>query len=283
LDLHLQREEDEVMPIVSSCMTHEEWFAIEHEHNIAPKTMRELGFEGHWLIDGADDADRATVLGVVPAIPRFILLHGFARAYRRRSDACWHPARRRRRVQRQGDIAVEVDAPLDAVWDVVRDPTRVGEWSHECMAAAYLDGAEQAAPGVRFRGRNRQGLFRWGRICEVVSVEPHRLVWRTVPTTFTPDSSVWSLELAPTESGTRIEQRFSVVKNAPGLEVLYATVLPAHRDRTDALEADLTRIGEVAVRTARASQPEARPAGEPSRPGPRSTSAGARTQASAVR
>jgi hemerythrin-like domain-containing protein/uncharacterized protein YndB with AHSA1/START domain len=260
---HLRREEDDVMPIVSACMTHEEWRAIDQEHNLDPKTKKELGIEGHWLIDDADDADRAIVLGLVPPIPRFILLHGLRRAYRRRSDACWRPQRRRRRVQARGDIAIEVDAPLEAVWGVVRDPTRVGEWSHECVGADYLDGADRAEVGVRFRGRNRQGLFRWGRICEIISVEePHRLVWRTVPTTFTPDSSVWTIELTPTSAGTRIEQRFEVVKAPPILGVLYATVLPAHRDRTAALEGDLRRLGAIA----RAAGATGRPDGVRSHP-----------------
>ena len=77
------------MPIVSRLVTAAEWQAIEKEHNLDPKSMSELGFEGHWLIDGSSDADRATVLGLVPPIPRFVLLHGYARRYRRHAAACW--------------------------------------------------------------------------------------------------------------------------------------------------------------------------------------------------
>ena len=86
-----------------------------------------------------------------------------------------------RRVKLDNAVSVVTDAPIDAVWEVVRDVTRVGEWSAECIGAQWEDGATTAVPGARFRGRNRAGRFRWGRRCEVVSAEPYTLVWRTVP------------------------------------------------------------------------------------------------------
>ena len=134
------------------------WAAIEKEHNLDPKSLTELGFEGHWLIDGASDADRATVLGLVPPLPRFVLVHGFGRRYRRRAAACWRAGGgASRRVQLENRIVVTVDAGIDEVWDVVRDPTRVGEWSHECVGAAWIGDADRAVPGARFRGRRPDG------------------------------------------------------------------------------------------------------------------------------
>lgn len=159
-------------------------------------------------------------------------------------------ARPPRRIAPRGGATVEVDAPIDAVWEVVRDPLRVGEWSHECIGAEYLDGGEHPAPGVRFRGRNRQGVFRWGRTCEVVSIEPYELVWRTVPTKLTPDSSVWTIRLTPTATGTRIEQSFELTKMPRALGVVLGTIVPAHRDRDAALEGDMRRLGELATRPA---------------------------------
>ncbi len=89
---HLDREVAEAMPVVSRTISDGEWRAIEQEHNIKPKRMTELGFEGHWLLDGIDAEGYAVVTGTVPAIPRFILLHGFGRSYRRRMEAVWQPA-----------------------------------------------------------------------------------------------------------------------------------------------------------------------------------------------
>lgn len=259
---HLQREEDEVMPLVSRVVTDAEWIAIEQAHNLDGKSMAELGREGHWLIDDASAEDRARVLSLVPPVPRLVLLYGFGRSYRRHARACWNP--RRRHLQHRGATAVVVDAGVDAVWDVVRDPIRVGEWSHECVGAKWVGDTAEARPGARFRGRNKQGLIRWGRLCEVASAEPHELVWRTVPTRLYPDSTEWAIRLAAVDGGTRIEQTFEVVKGSM-LEPVYATMLPAHCDRIDALTRDLERIGTLAA--AQGQQPASAPQdAEDSRP-----------------
>lgn len=243
---HLEREEFEVMPVVSRVVTNAEWQDVEQRHNLDGKSMAQLGREGHWLIDDATPEDRARVLGLVPRVPRFLLVHGLGPSYRRHARACWAP--RRRRVQHEGSTSVVVAAGIDEVWDVVRDPTRVGEWSHECVGGAWVGGAVDARPGARFRGRNEQGLIRWGRVSAVVHAEPYELVWRTVPTRLYPDSTEWAIRLERAGSGTRIEQTFHVVKGTM-LEPLYATIAPAHRDRTDALRRDLERIGEIAIGT----------------------------------
>lgn len=245
---HLREEEDEAMPVVSRLITAGEWRACEQEHNLDGKTKAQLGFEGHWLIDGVDATDRATVLALVPPVPRFVLLHGFARRYRRHAARCWGAGpKAARRVQLQNAVSVTVPADIDAVWAVVRDPTRVGEWSHECVHAAWMDGSDRAVAGARFRGRNVAGFSRWGRICEIESAAPYRISWRTVPTTAFPDSSVWSIELEPVEGGTRIAQEFRVVKAPRLLGFIYALLIPDHRDRTVALAGDLRRLGEGAV------------------------------------
>jgi hypothetical protein len=232
------------MPVVSRAITDAEWRAIEQRHNLDGKSSAQLGREGHWLIDDASEEDRARVLGLVPPLPRFALVHGYGPAYRRHKRACWGP--RRGRVQHEGATAVVVDVAIDRVWDVVRDPTRVGEWSHECVDGEWVGEPAQPRPGARFRGRNKQGLIRWGRLCEVCAAEPHELVWRTIPTRLYPDSTEWALRLEQVDGGTRIEQRFQVVKGSK-LEPVYALVVPAHRDRTEALTHDLERIGAVAA------------------------------------
>jgi hypothetical protein len=160
----------------------------------------------------------------------------------------------RRGVQKSGRVAVAVDADIDAVWDVVRDVTRVGEWSHGCFGASWIGDAGTPAPGARFRGRNRSGVFRWSRVCEIVHADPYRLVWRTVPSVLNPDSAEWTIALQKTDSGTMIEQRFQVTRLPRVLDRLYALMFPAHRDRTAALTDDLRRLGNIAAR-ATVSQP----------------------------
>jgi hypothetical protein len=77
------------MPVVAASITNREWDAVEREYNIKPKTTRQLAIEGHWLLEGVDAEGYDVVVHKVPAMLRFVLLHGFARAYRRQADARW--------------------------------------------------------------------------------------------------------------------------------------------------------------------------------------------------
>jgi len=91
LDPHLRHEETEMMPIVSKALTHAQWADFNQEHYIKPKSKSELGGEGHWLIDRIDPAGYQVVVGQVPPIPRFVLLHAFAGRYARACAARWGP------------------------------------------------------------------------------------------------------------------------------------------------------------------------------------------------
>lgn len=91
LEPHLRREVAEAMPVVARALTRAEWDAIEQKFNLSGKTMRELAREGHWLLDGLDPVGRDVVVHLVPPVPRAILVHGFARSYRRASAARWSP------------------------------------------------------------------------------------------------------------------------------------------------------------------------------------------------
>jgi hypothetical protein len=86
---HLRREELEMMPVVAATLTDEQYRAVEHEHFVAPKGLRELGAEAHWVLDGLPPESREVMLSVVPPVPRFVLLHGFAGSYRRAANRRW--------------------------------------------------------------------------------------------------------------------------------------------------------------------------------------------------
>ena len=89
LDPHLRREEEEMMPIVSKTLTNSQWENFNQERYIKPKSKTQLGQEGHWLIDSLDPKGYRVVVGNVPPIPRFILLHAFAGRYARNCAARW--------------------------------------------------------------------------------------------------------------------------------------------------------------------------------------------------
>ena len=84
---HLAREEQEMMPVVSASISHAEW--VEWHESMVEGGMRELAFEGHWMLDGLDEESTAIVVGPVPAVPRFILVKLLGGAYRRRRALLW--------------------------------------------------------------------------------------------------------------------------------------------------------------------------------------------------
>jgi hypothetical protein len=78
-----------MMPVVAGTLTDAEYKAVEHQYFVKPKGLRELGAEAHWVLDGLPQEGRDVMLHVVPAVPRFVLLHGFARSYRRKAARVW--------------------------------------------------------------------------------------------------------------------------------------------------------------------------------------------------
>jgi uncharacterized protein YndB with AHSA1/START domain len=149
-------------------------------------------------------------------------------------------------MQRSCRASVTIDAPVDEVWAVVSDVTRVGEWSGECRGCDWQDGAGAPVRGARFRGRNRRGGLRWTRLNEVTAAErPRRLAWRTVPRFPYPDSVEWELTLEARPSGTEVRESFDVVKLPKVMEWGIGIVMPAHRDRSADLGEDLTRLKEL--------------------------------------
>ncbi len=56
-------------------ITEAEWTAWDEEYNIKPLSLPELGREGVWMLDGLDEESSDYVVHLVPAIPRFLILH----------------------------------------------------------------------------------------------------------------------------------------------------------------------------------------------------------------
>lgn len=150
-----------------------------------------------------------------------------------------------------GGAEVVVDASPEAVYDLLTDVARVGDWSHEAYDGEWLDWAHissGAVAGARFRARNRVGRNRWSRVCEVLTATPGReFSWKTVQGGPLNDSTLWRVRLEPVDGGTRIVQTYEVLALSAWAErFIYAFVKP-HRDRSAALRADLERLGAVAA------------------------------------
>jgi hypothetical protein len=130
---------------------------------------------------------------------------GGSRATRR------HPAPR---VVKEASAQVKVAASREAVYDLIADVTRMGEWSPECYRCDWLGGATVAAVGARFRGSNRFGIFRWSRTCEVLSAERGaEFSFRAVPDRMFRSSTRWTFRFAAEADGTLVEQHYHVERH----------------------------------------------------------------------
>lgn len=134
-----------------------------------------------------------------------------------------------------GSVETVIDAPPDAVYEAIADVTRTGERSAECHTAEWLPGSQPGEAGARFRGRNRSGVARWSRVCEIVEAEPGRVfAFRTVPERIDVsrrDSTTWRYELEPAGDGTKVTHSYEItmLPSAP-FRALYGRLLPHHRD-----------------------------------------------------
>ena len=147
---------------------------------------------------------------------------------------------------RECEASVTVNAPPDAVWSVISDVTRIGEWSGECLSCEWVGDRSTPTPSARFRGGNRRGWMSWTRLNEIdVAERPRELVWHTVFGGIYRDSTQWRVSLRPTPSGTEVTESFQILRLSRPMEWLLGAVQPAHRDRTIDLADDLARLKEV--------------------------------------
>jgi hemerythrin-like domain-containing protein len=243
---HLRREEDEAMPIVSRTLTNAEFAEWDQATNVAPKSKRELGIEGHWLIDSLDREGYDHVVNLVPAATRFIVLHGFARPYRKGCAKRWGPgldvtprldekSGTARHFRTEGTVSLLIDAPARVLYDKVADVTRTGERSPECRTCTWLPGPPPETPGARFRGHNVSRHMHWSRVCEVVTAEPGvAFAFRTIPERIDRtrhDSTTWSYTFTPEDHGTLVTHSYRITVLPPRpLVWLYARLFPHHTD-----------------------------------------------------
>jgi hypothetical protein len=114
---------------------------------------------------------------------------------------------------RQDSENVEVDAGPEAVYDLVAELTRMGEWSPECQRVEWEAGATGPAVGARFVGHNRGGplnLMRWSRHGTVLTADRGR-EFAFATEEGGREGTVWSYRFEPTAGGgTRVTESYRV-------------------------------------------------------------------------
>jgi uncharacterized protein YndB with AHSA1/START domain len=100
----------------------------------------------------------------------------------------------------QVEVVLVANQEPKAVWDLITDVARIGEWSPECVGGRWLDGAGPR-PGARFEGDNRFAHgFTSTVTCVVTQAQrPAVFEWIVLDPSESVHSpgSIWRYELTP--------------------------------------------------------------------------------------
>lgn len=145
-----------------------------------------------------------------------------------------------------GQSSIDIAAPPEVVFDLLTDVTRMGEWSPECYRCEWLDGANAAAAGVRFRGFNRRGRLRWERTAVIdIADRGREFAFTTVNDRTGRHETRWQYTMEPVPSGTVLSESFeflwcSLANRAAEM------FIPRGRQVNDGIEQTLRRIKHTA-------------------------------------
>lgn len=100
------------------------------------------------------------------------------------------------------ETTTEVQAPPEAVWAVITDPRALGGLSDQVWRT-HVRGTAPVGLGTRTININRRGPLVWPTRAKVVRFEPLREYAFRIKD----NATVWSFELSPTATGTRVVHR----------------------------------------------------------------------------
>lgn len=103
------------------------------------------------------------------------------------------------------EVSRDIAAPPERVYDAISDVTRMGEWSEECHACEWREGADGPAVGATFDGHNRHGEHEWTTQGKVVEADPGRaFAFECSMMDF--HFSTWGYRIEPTATGSRVTE-----------------------------------------------------------------------------
>ncbi len=151
-------------------------------------------------------------------------------------------------------VTVHMDAEPMAVWDLLSDVTRIGEFSPETFEARWTRGSTGPAVGAHFKGhvkRNGIGPTYW-TLCRVDRCDPGRAFEFTVVGAGR-DVNTWGYLIEPAGDGVDVTEYFRLDPH-PLLRAYWA-LLGWARGRTNrnGMRTTLERIRAVVERPAEGS------------------------------
>ena len=144
---------------------------------------------------------------------------------------------------------IEIEAPVEKVWELISDVRRMPEWSPQCRLMRPLGAVRPGTRTVNLNRRNR--LYWWPTTSTITEMVPQRKFAFRVNA----NNTIWSYELEPTAGGTRVvESRHAEngVKPTSNMVVslLFGGVPNFENELVDGMNASLARIKAAAESTA---------------------------------
>jgi len=146
-----------------------------------------------------------------------------------------------------GQASIDIDAAPEAVYDLVSDLRRVGEWSPECYRCEWIQG-DCPVVGAEFKGHNRIGPMRWTAKGRVITAERGREFSFATIYKDRREETRWSYVFEPTNAGTTVTESYEF-EWAPWYIRLADLVLPRDRQLQQGMRTTLQRIKTVAEAT----------------------------------
>jgi Polyketide cyclase / dehydrase and lipid transport len=141
----------------------------------------------------------------------------------------------RQRLDRPLQASIEVTTSPVAVWHVVADLRRTGEWSPECSRVVPLGTVRQ---GGWLLGVNHRKWVTWATLSRIIRFEPEaEITWKVLT-----NRAVWSYRLEPIGAGTRIIQTRDTPRGISHFARAFTrALLGGQRTHDDELEAGMNR------------------------------------------
>ena len=124
---------------------------------------------------------------------------------------------------------IEINAPVSKVWSLVSDLSRMPQWSPQCRVMKLLG---PLRPGTRTLNLNRHNLLFWPTTSVITEVLPERKLAFRVPI----NTTVWTYELEPTATGTRLVETRHAEK---GVTAVSTAITKAALGGVDTFETEL--------------------------------------------
>jgi hypothetical protein len=109
------------------------------------------------------------------------------------------------------EVSVHMDAPVEEVWALVSDVTRIGEFSPETFEAKWTKGSTGPEVGANFSGhvkRTGTGVVYWSPCVVTQCVENE--IFEFVVGTEKVAANKWGYRLEPEGTGTKVTEYFEL-------------------------------------------------------------------------